>query len=122
MAAALAVALSAAACASMDADYRSARGSWQGAAYEEVLAAWGPPTRSERGGPQGRHTWSTEDRVAVRPGSPVYGGAGGAIFGAGSTNEAVVRCDRTLVFRGGRVSDATWTGDPAFCARFARRR
>jgi hypothetical protein len=121
-AAALGAALSLAGCASMDADYRAARESWQGATYEEVAAAWGPPTRTDRAGPQGRHTWSTEDIVPVRPGSGVYGGAGGVVFGAGSPNEAEVRCDRKLVFRGGRVADATWTGDPAFCTRFARRK
>jgi hypothetical protein len=32
----------------------------------------------------------------------------------------LIRCDRTLVFRNGRVAEQTWQGDPAFCESFRR--
>ncbi len=106
-----------AACASLDADLRAARGSWRGASFNEVVAAWGQPARSARDS----HTWLSEDRPPERGAVSPGAGAGGAIFGAGSS-AAPARCDRTLAFRDGRAVDETWTGDPAFCKRFARRR
>lgn len=62
------------------------------------------------------HTWLTEERVARAGGG---GGAGGAIFGAGGESG---RCERTLMFRDGRVVDEDWSGEPEFCKRFGRPR
>jgi hypothetical protein len=96
-----------------------------------VLRLWGPPTRSVKSDSQENHTWVTEDH-APRGGSGVFGGVGvgsggrgggigvgvgGAIFG---TSGQPVRCDRTLVFREGRVADEDWAGEPEFCKRFRR--
>jgi hypothetical protein len=94
------------------------------------VAAWGPPTRIVKSGGQENHTWVTDERMP-RGGSDVYGGVGvgrgvgigvgvgGAIFGASGEP---VRCERTLVFREGRVVDEDWSGEPEFCKRFVRRR
>ena len=53
-------------------------------------------------------------------GGSVGVGVGGVIFGPGTSTSGPVRCDRTLVFREGRVADENWAGDPEFCSRFAR--
>jgi len=123
-----------AACAALDPELTAVRESWRGATYDEVVAAWGPPTRIVKSGGQENHTWVTDDRMP-RGGPDVYGGvgvgvgvgrggvgvgvgSGGAIFG--SSGEPV-RCERTLMFRDGRVADEDWTGEPEFCKRFARR-
>ncbi len=45
-------------------------------------------------------------------------GAGSVLFSAEGTS---ARCNRTLVFSGGRVREASWTGNPEFCKRFAQR-
>jgi hypothetical protein len=98
----------------MDSELTAARESWRGATLEQVSAAWGPPTRSAKDS----HTWLAEDRPppqAQRAG----GGVGGALFGAESGK--VQRCERTLVFRDGRVANENWAGDAVFCKRFARR-
>jgi hypothetical protein len=107
--------LVAAACASMDADFAAARESWRGATYEQVVMAWGTPSQSS----VDSHTWLSDDSVpqAQRSGT----GVGGVIFGA-PAGAAAARCDRTLAFRGGRVVDERWSGDPEFCKRFARRK
>lgn len=116
----------------MDAELAAARESWRGASYDEVVAAWGPPAQSAKDS----HTWLSEDRMPPRSGVGVYGsvgvgrssggsgvgmGVGGVIFSAPS-GETAARCDRTLAFHEGRVADERWTGDPAFCKRFARPR
>lgn len=84
----------------------AARQSWRGATYDEVLKAWGAPSQSSLDS----HTWLSDDKLQ---GSG--GGVGGVVF-------AAARCDRTLAFRDGRVVDERWSGDPAFCAQFARPR
>jgi hypothetical protein len=96
-------------CATTDAEL-----SWRGATYEELVAAWGAPSRSARD----TQTWISADEApqAQRSGS---GGAGGAIF-SGSPTEKVAHCERTMVFRDGRVADARWSGDRAFCKTFKR--
>jgi len=99
----------------MDGELAAARESWRGATYAEAVAAWGAPARSAKSGSRESHTWTTEDRVARSSGGA--GGAGGVIFGA----DVGGRCDRTLVFRAGRVVDQNWAGDAALCKRFARR-
>ena len=101
-----------AACA-VDNELTAARDSWRGATYAQVVAAWGAPANSAKDS----HTWRTEDR----PSAPMQRsgeGAGSVLFSAEGTG---ARCDRTLVFSGGRVREATWSGDPAFCKRFVRR-
>jgi hypothetical protein len=74
-----------------------------------VLMAWGTPSQSGLDS----HTWLSDERVLQTQGSGA--GVGGMIFPA-------ARCDRTLAFRDGRVVDERWSGDPAFCKRFARRK
>lgn len=97
-----------AACASVQPDFAGGRTSWHGATLEEVIAAWGPPARSAKDS----HDW-----LSRRGGGGA--GAGGMIFDASG---APARCDRTLLFREGRVVVESWSGDPAFCATFVRKR
>lgn len=101
--------LAIAACASTDGELAAARESWRGATYDQVLMAWGTPSHSAKDS----HTWLSDDAVPRAQSSG--GGAGGMIFPA-------ARCDRTLAFRDGRVVDGRWSGDPAFCQRYARRK
>jgi hypothetical protein len=109
-------ALALAGCAAMDGDFTAARQSWRGATYDEVVKAWGVPSRSERDW----HTWLTYDDVPQA--ERAAGGVGGVVFGAPpGTTVKVTRCDRTLAFRDGRVWDENWVGDTEFCKRFARR-
>ena len=97
----------------VDNELTAARDSWRGATYEQVVAAWGLPAQSAKDS----HTWSSVDR----PSAPMQRsgeGAGSVLFSAEPTG---AKCDRTLGFREGRVREATWSGDPAFCKRFAQR-
>jgi hypothetical protein len=123
-------AIALAACATVPpADMEQARASWSGAPYEEVVARWGAPTRSTQL-PDGReaHTWESETverRAALWPAIGIFGGTGGVGFGTGVTvapgaGGALVRCERTLFFDGGRVVDQSWRGPADFCAQFAR--
>ena len=102
-----------AACA-LDSELSAARESWLGASYDQVVAAWGPPTRNAKNS----YTWLSEDRVpqAQRSGS----GAGGVIFG-GAPDAVAARCERALLIQDARVVRAgDWKGEPEFCKRFAR--
>jgi hypothetical protein len=88
-------ALAAAACASTDGgELAAARDSWRGATYDQVLMAWGTPSQSA----VDSHTWLSGTRYPA------------------------ARCDRTLAFHDGRVVDGQWSGDPAFCQSYARRK
>jgi hypothetical protein len=102
-----------AACA-VDNELTAARDSWRGATYAQVVAAWGPPAESAKDS----HTWRTEDRVTQTQRSG--DGTGGVLFGA--VEGAAARCERRLAFRDGRVREASWTGNPEFCKRFAQPR
>ncbi|HYL25537.1 MAG TPA: hypothetical protein VEV21_14195, partial [Burkholderiales bacterium] len=128
---AMALGLALGACATA-ADVDKARNSWQGASYEDVLHAWGAPTRSTRTA-DGRdwHTWVTES--SAQPGSSVGIGVGGVRIGGGGATgvgvgvgmpvgspEPPARCERTLVFDNGRVVDQSWVGPPSMCAEFKR--
>ena len=110
-------------------DVGSARDSWQGAAYEDVVRSWGAPARSTRL-PDGRdaHTWVSEtvsSRGSFWPSIGIFGGSGGVGFGTGVTMGPggygeLERCERTLFFEGGRVVDQSWQGPADFCASFRR--
>jgi hypothetical protein len=125
----LAVALAVlAGCASRGDPVPEARNSWHGAAYDDVVLAWGTPTRSAQLS-DGRHayTWVSEaslPRGGVSPSVGIgigRGGVGigtGVIFGGGGAE--LVRCERTLIFDGGRVVDQTWQGPAEYCNTFAR--
>jgi hypothetical protein len=101
--------LAAAACASTGAELATARDSWRGATYDQVLMAWGTPSHSAKDS----HTWLSDE--AVPPVRSSGGGVGGMMYPA-------ARCDRTLAFRDGRVVDGRWSGDPGFCQSYARRK
>lgn len=109
-----ALAASGIAACGLDSELSAARESWRGASYDQVVAAWGPPTRNAKDS----YTWLSEDRVpqAQRSGS----GAGGVIFG-GAPGAVAARCERTLLIQDARVVRASdWKGEPEFCKRFAR--
>jgi len=113
--AAAALAAAAAGCATGDPDLAAVRDSWQGARYDDVVRAWGAPSRSSRRA-DGResHTWMSED-AGVIGSSGGAGGAGGIVFGPPGDP---VRCDRTLVFSAGQVVEQKWLGPAAYCNRF----
>jgi hypothetical protein len=53
------------------------------------------------------------------------GGGGGVGVGVGTSMPVgsaspPERCERTLIFDGGRVVDQTWNGPPSMCADFRR--
>jgi hypothetical protein len=122
-----------AACASSPAgDVSSARTSWQGATYDEVVSKWGTPVRSTKM-TDGRdvYTWVSESVSASRgasffPSLGIFGGSGGVGFGTGVTmgpgggGSEIARCERTLIFSNGRVVDQTWQGPSDYCAGFRR--
>ena len=110
-------------------DTVSARGSWQGAAYEDVVRSWGAPARSTRL-PDGRdaHTWVSESvtsRGSIWPSLGIFGGSGGVGFGTGVTFGGpgygdLQRCERTLFFEQGRVVEQSWQGPGDYCTSFRR--
>lgn len=110
-------------------DIGSARGSWQGATYEDVVRSWGAPSRSTRL-PDGRdvHTWVSES-AASRGGSfwpsiGIFGGSGGIGIGTGVTMGPgygeLQRCERTLFFDKDRVVEQSWQGPGDYCTAFRR--
>lgn len=116
------------ACATTSGDMDGAANSWLGAPYDDVVARWGTPVRSSTLG-DGReaYTWVSEgpaSRGALFPSIGIFGGSGGIGVGAGATvgpgGVGLVRCERTLIFRQGRVIDQTWQGDTAYCNGFRR--
>jgi len=117
------------ACASTPGDMYDVERSWQGAGYDEAVARWGTPARSTALSSGGQaYTWvseSTTSRGAVWPSIGIFGGGGGVGVGAGATvgpgSTGLVSCERTLVFRDGRVVDQRWQGDPQYCAAFQRK-
>ena len=124
----LLVILHVAACATTPANMQDAATSWLGASYDEAVARWGTPTRSSALS-DGReaYTWvseSTTSRASIWPSIGIFGGTDGVGVGAGATvgpgGVGLVRCERTLIIRQGRVIDQMWQGDPAYCSTFAR--
>lgn len=107
-------------CASIEED----RATWYGATFEEVRAAWGAPTRSEKL-PDGAdvHTWVNESPSSsgssVGFGVGVFRGSGNVGVGVGTGVSVPVgerapnnRCERRMTFRDGQVFDVEWTGSP----------
>ncbi len=111
------------------AELTEARDSWGSATYDEVVLRWGTPARSTKLS-DGRdvYTWIS-DSVGSRGNSSVGfgigGGRGGGVgigtgimFGSGGGES--IRCERTLVFKDGRVDDQTWEGPAEYCRSFGR--
>jgi hypothetical protein len=106
-------------CATTPPELYEARDSWRGAAYGEVVARWGAPSRSAKL-TDGRdsYTWVSESAGSRGPGG---GGLGTGVIFAAPDGESV-RCERTLVFSNGRVSDQGWRGAIEYCKEFRRSR
>lgn len=117
-------------CATLGNDIEVAKKSWYGARYEDVVSRWGTPVRHTTFS-DGRfvYTWESESSASsgtLFPSISVFGGSGGvgvgvgtgAIFGSGGYER--VRCERTLIFKDGRVVEQTWQGQAAFCGTFRR--
>jgi hypothetical protein len=113
-------------CATM-ADMDKAKTTWQGASYDEVVSAWGVPSRqtSLSDGSQ-VYTWTSERGGGGYPASAgVFGGSGGGGIGVsiplpGMGGGEHQNCERTLTFKGGRVVNQLWQGHPGFCSTFSR--
>ncbi len=106
--------------------------SWDGAAYDEVVLSWGAPARSTKL-TDGRdvYTWVSESagsrgRVSPSVGIGISGGSGGGGIGIGtgimfgSGGGESVRCERTLIFKDGRVDEQNWQGPAEYCRSFGR--
>ena len=117
------------------ADIESAKGSWHGSTYDDVVSRWGTPVRqtSLSDGAQ-VYTWLTEASSGYSSGTygsiGVAGGSGGRGAGIGLSlplpglggggGGEIVRCERTLTFRNGRVADQLWQGDPGLCSTLGK--
>jgi hypothetical protein len=107
------------------ADVETAKRSWHGATYDEVVAAWGAPVSETTLADGSRaHTWISESGGS---GATVgaYGGSGGGGIGIslplpGMGGTISGRCERTLSFKGGRVVDQVWHGTTRYCSIFGR--
>ena len=116
-------------CATSGGEFTEARDSWDGATYDEVVLRWGTPARSTKLS-DGRdvYTWVSESvgsRGSVHPSIGISAGSGGGIgigtgimFGSGGGEP--VRCERTLIFKAGRVDEQTWEGPAGYCRSFGR--
>lgn len=102
---------------------------WDGATYDEVVRAWGTPARSTQlTDGSNVYTWvsegvGTRGRVSPSVGIGVGSGGGvgigtGVMFGSGGGEP--VRCERTLIFREGRVAEQNWQGSAEYCSSFRR--
>ena len=126
---AIALLLVAAGCAQTPkADITTARSSWHGASYDEVVGRWGTPVRSTKTA-DGRdvYTWVSEtvaSRSSFWPSLGIFGGSGGIGVGTGVTmgpgGGDWQRCERTLFFQNGRVVDQMWQGPADYCSQFGR--
>ena len=111
-------------CAGLVTDMNGARNSWQGIAYKEVVAQWGQPTSSakDKGGRE-THTWVSEGQISrIVPSVGFFFGSSSGIGGEVTPQPTgpLRRCERTLVFQGGKVLEQTWTGDDNYCSTFVR--
>ena len=113
-------------------DVTSVRTSWNGATYDEVVAKWGTPVRSTKMS-DGRdvYTWVSESvgpsrSPSIFPSLGIFGGSGGfglgtgVTFGGGAAASELYRCERTLIFKEGRVNEQTWQGPAEYCSGFTR--
>ncbi|HKW36224.1 MAG TPA: hypothetical protein VJO54_00275 [Burkholderiales bacterium] len=102
---------------------------WNGASYDEVVRAWGTPARSTKlTDGSNVYTWVSEGvgaRGRVSPSIGIGIGSGGGVgigtgvtFGSGGGEP--VRCERTLIFRDGRVAEQKWQGSAEYCESFRR--
>ena len=117
-------------CAAPGGELTEARDSWDGAAYDEVVLRWGTPARSAKLS-DGRdvYTWvsdSVGSRGSSSVGFGIGGGRGGGVgigtgimFGSGG-GEPVARCERSLIFKAGRVDEQNWQGPAEYCRSFGR--
>ncbi len=125
----LGVTLHLAGCTTTRTDITPVRNAWLGASYEDVVLRWGTPVRSTSFD-DGRliYTWFSvgqAPRGALRPSISVSAGSGmgvgiGIGVTSGATRDAYATCERTLIFRYGRVIDQSWLGSEDFCATFRR--
>jgi len=116
-------------CAAPGGELAEARDSWDGATYDEAVLRWGTPARSTKL-TDGRdvYTWVSESvgsRGSVHPSIGISGGSGGGIgIGTGiifgSAGGEPVRCERTLIFKDGRVEEQNWQGPAEYCRSFGR--
>jgi hypothetical protein len=115
-------------CAAPGAEVTEARESWVGATYDEVVLRWGAAARSTKL-TDGRnvYTWvsdSVGSRGSVSPSIGLGFGTGGmgigtgVMFGTGGGEP--VRCERTLIFKDGRVVEQNWQGPVEYCKSFGR--
>ena len=107
------------------ADVDKARASWNGATYDEVVAAWGQPVSQTtlKDGLQG-YTWISQS-AGYGPSVGAYGGSGGGGVGIslplpGMGGMVSGHCQRTLGFKDGRVVDQLWQGTTQYCSIFVR--
>ena len=123
------IAMLLAGCATMGFDVDGAKQSWQGARYEDVVGRWGAPSRHTSFN-DGRHvyTWDSEQTTStgsVSPAISIFGGTGvglgvGIGVGGGTGGYDRVRCERTMIFKDGVVSEQTWLGPSSYCSSFKR--
>ena len=101
---------------------------WAGATYDDAVRAWGTPARSTKlSDGSSVYTWVSESvgtRGRVSPSIGIGVGSGGVGVGTGvmfgSGGGEPVRCERTLIFRDGRVAEQNWQGPPEYCGTFHR--
>jgi hypothetical protein len=102
---------------------------WAGASYDDVVRAWGTPARSTKlSDGSNVYTWVSESvgqRSRVSPSVGIGIGSGGSVgIGTGvvfgSSGGEPVRCERTLIFKQGRVAEQKWLGPADYCSTFHR--
>jgi hypothetical protein len=102
---------------------------WAGTSYDDVVRAWGTPARSTKlSDGSNVYTWvsdSVGSRGRVSPSIGIGVGSGGSVgIGTGvmfgSSGGEPVRCERTLIFRQGRVAEQKWQGPAEYCNSFHR--
>lgn len=112
-------------CATV-ADVDRARASWQGATYDEVVAAWGQPvSHTKLEGGLDAYTWASQSGGYGAGTVGAYGGSGGGGIGIsiplpGFGGYSGGSCQRTLSFKDGRVVDQIWQGNTQYCSSFGR--
>lgn len=115
-------------CAAPQGEAPDVRSGWNGASYDEVVSQWGTPVWSGKlADGRDAHTWRSETwdrRIGTYPstgtgmGSGPVGGGTEAIFASSGGDRTL--CERTLIFKDGRVAEQTWNGSAQYCSSFAR--